>query len=135
MKPNINHRKPAIIRWIALLAGSELSIVFIGAGIFTGGSFMSGVVGDSATPGTIDGEWIMDLVGILMMFLIPLSVLLAWFRIRTGAFLLTLFAFIHIIVGYTPEFLWLQLAILPVGPLLLYYVSYKKRYEAHNQPG
>jgi len=122
--------KPAIIRWIALLAGSGLSIVFIGAGIFVGGSFMSGVAGDSATSGTIDGEWIMDLIGILCMFLIPLSVLLAWFRIRTGAYLLTFFAALHIILSFAPEIAWMQVAILPVGPLLIYYVSYKKRFEA-----
>jgi len=100
--------KPDIIRWIALLAGSGLSIAFIGAGIFAGGSFMSGVVGDGATSGTIDGEWIVELIGILTMFLIPLSVLLAWFRIRTGAFLLTLFAAVHIILAFTPEIAWLQ---------------------------
>ena len=127
--------KPAIIRWIALLAGTGLSIPFIGAALFAGGSFMSGIVGDSpgATPGMVDGEWIMDLVGILTMFLIPLSVLLAWFRIRTGAYLLILFAAIHIILFFEPEIAWLQIAILPVGPLLLYYVSYKKRFEANEQ--
>ena len=124
--------RPGIIRWIALLTGSGLSIAFVGAGIFVGGSFMSGIVGDApgATPGMVDGEWIMQLVGILTMFLIPLSVLLAWFRIRTGAYLLTFFAAIHIILMYEPEIAWMQIAILPVGPLLLYYVSCKKRFEA-----
>jgi len=113
--------KPGIIRWIALLLGTGLSIPFIGAGIFVGGSFMSGVVGDApgATPGMVDFEWIMDLIGIITMFLIPLSVLLAWFRIRTGAYLLTLFAAIHIIACFEPEIAWMQIAILPIGPLLI----------------
>ena len=127
--------KPATIRWIALLLGTGLSIPFIGAGIFVGGSFMSGVVGDTpgATPGMVDFEWIMDLIGILTMFLIPMSVLLAWFRIRTGAYLLTFFAAIHIILMYEPEIAWMQIAILPVGPLLMYYVSYNKRYQEKNK--
>ena len=127
--------RSAIIRWIALLAGSGLSVAFVGAGIFVGGSFMSGVVGDAPgpTPGMVDFEWIWQLIGILTMFLIPLSVLLAWFRIRTGAYLLTLFAAIHIIAYFEPEIAWMQIAILPVGPLLIYYVSYKKRFEKKEQ--
>ena len=126
--------KPAIIRWIALLIGTGLSIPFIGAAIFVGGSFLSGVTGDArgATSGVVDFEWFMDLFGIITMFLIPLSVLLAWFRIRTGAFLLTFFAAIHVILFFSPEMAWLQIAILPVGPLLMYYVSYNKRYHAKN---
>jgi len=127
--------KPGIIRWIALIAGSGLSVAFVGAGIFVGGSFMSGIVGDApgATPGMVDFEWIMELICVLTMFLIPLSVLLAWFRIRTGAYLLTLFAAIHIIACFAPEIAWMQIAILPVGPLLIYYVSYKKRFEKKEQ--
>ena len=97
--------KPGIIRWIALIAGSGLSIPFVFAAIFVADSFISGITGDApgATPGIekVDFEWIMELICVLTMFLIPLSVLLAWFRIRTGAYLLTLFAAIHII-GLTP---------------------------------
>jgi len=126
--------KPSIIRWIALIAGSGLSIPIVFTAIFVAGSFLSGIVGDApgATPGMVDGEWIMQLVGILTMFLIPLSVFLAWFRIRTGANLLTFFAAIHIILMFEPEIAWMQIAILPVGPLLLYYVSYKKRFDTRN---
>ena len=126
--------KPANIRWIALIAGSGLSIPIVFTAIFVAGSFLSGIVGDApgASPGIekVDLAWIGELIGILTMFLIPLSVLLAWFRIRTGAYLLTFFAAIHIILMYEPEIAWMQIAILPVGPLLLYYVSYKKQFEA-----
>jgi len=126
---------PGIIRWIALLAGTGLSVAFVLAGLFVAGSFLGGITGDApgATPGIekVDSEFIRDLVCVLTMFLIPLSSVLAWFRIRTGAFLLTLFAFVHIIVCFEPEMLWMQIAILPVGPLMLFYVSYKKRYDSN----
>jgi hypothetical protein len=125
--------KPGIIRWIALIAGSGLSIAFVFAAIFVAGSFIGGVTGDApgATPGIekVDSKWITELICVLTMFLIPLSVVLAWFRIRTGAYLLTLFAAIHIIACFEPEIAWMQIAILPIGPLLMYYVSYKKRFE------
>ena len=128
---------PKVIRWIALILGSGLSIPMIFAALFVFGSFMSGIIGDApgATPGVekVDLEFIRNIIVILTMFLIPLSVLLAWFRVRTGAYLLTLFAFIHIILFYEPEMAWLQIAILPVGPLLLYYLYYKRKYEAQSK--
>ena len=126
--------KPSIIRLIILIAGSGLSIPIVLFGLFASGSFMSGIIGDApgSTPGIeyVDLEWIMELIWILMMFLIPLSVLLAWFKTKTGANLLTIFATIWIIVFYVflnhPEFAWMHIAILPIGPLLRYYVYYNK---------
>ena len=95
---------------------------------------MSGIVGDApgSTPGIeyVDLKWIMELIWILLMFLIPLSVLFAWFRTKTGANLLTIFASIWIIVFYGflnhAEFAWMHIAILPIGPLLRYSVYYNK---------
>jgi len=45
--------KPGIIRWIALIAGSGLSIAFVFAAISFTGSFISEITGDApgATPG------------------------------------------------------------------------------------
>ena len=120
-----------IIRWAALLIGSGLSVPFVGMGIFAAGSFMSGIVGDSALatdgPLVIDLEWIMELIGILTAFLIPMAVVLAWFRNKTGGYLITVFAILHIMVSYEPEVAWMQIAVLPVGPLLLLYVYYNNR--------
>lgn len=118
--------KPTFIRWIALIAGSGLSIPIFLAALFVFGSFMSGITGDApfADPGIekVDLEFIGEIAWILTMFLIPLSVLLAWFRTKTGAYLLTVFAAIQIILFYEPEIAWMQIAILPIGPLLLVYV-------------
>lgn len=126
--------RPGIIRWIALIAGSGLGIAFVFTAIFFAGSFIGGITGDApgATPGIekADSGWFNELICVLTMFLIALSVLLAWFRIRTGAYLITLFAAIHIIACFEPAIVWMQIAILPIGPILLYYVSYKKRFEA-----
>ena len=122
------------IRWIALLAGSILGVIFIGLGVFAAGSFISGITGDApgATPGIekVDLEWIREFIWILTMFLIPLSVLLAWFRNKTGGYLITIFAVLHIVSVYEANiglYHWAQILILPVGPLLLLYVYFNKR--------
>lgn len=117
--------KLKIILWSALATGSVLGVFIAGAAIFAGAYFLDGVTNE--TQRVIDMELIEEALGLLAAFLIVVAVVIAWFNHRLGGILIFAFSILHILFGYEPEIAWLQIAILPVGPLLLLYVYYNKR--------
>ncbi len=117
--------KLKIILWSALVTGSVLGVFIAGAAIFAGAYFLDGVTNE--TQRVIDMELIEEALGLLAAFLIVVAVVIAWFNHRLGGILIFAFSILHILFGYEPEIAWLQIAILPVGPLLLLYVYYNKR--------
>jgi cell division protein FtsW (lipid II flippase) len=115
---------PNIIRWIALLFGTVLVVFIAGGVIFGGAYYIEGLRNGVESIKEPDA----DFYSLLISILIIISVIIAWFKKRLGAFLITVFAVASIILFYEPEVIWLQIAILPVGPILLIADFYYRRY-------
>ena len=117
--------KITIIRWIGLIAGSILSVFIAGAILFAGAYFIEGI--SDGIQGPII-ETIVEFLGLLSAVLIIVAVVIAWFNSRLGGFLITILAMIQIIAFYEPEISWMQISMLLVGLILLFYVYYNRRF-------
>ena len=115
--------KLKIIRWIGLIAGSVLSIFIAGAIIFVGANFIGGISDGIQEP--IIGI-VVDFIDLLTAFLLIVGVVIAWFNTKVGSILITSMAMVHVIAFYETEVAWLQISILFVGLILLFYVYYNR---------
>ncbi len=116
--------KRNIFSLLILIVASILSIFVIGVILFGGGSLIGGINDGSLNP--ID-EIIKDFFPLLVLILYVVSVVIAWFKQNVGSILITIFALAQFALINEAELLWLQLSLLPVGPLLFFFGSHKKR--------
>ena len=114
--------KLKVIRWTALLVETGLSFFILSGVIFAGAYYIEGLRNGVESVKEPDA----DFFSLLTAILIIVSVIIAWFKIRLGGFLLTIFSLASIIFFYETEVAWMQIAILPIGPLLLFYVYYNR---------
>lgn len=117
--------KNRILHWFTLIAGTILSVFFTFALLFAGASFIGGLTDGSGV--AIDMEWLFELLGLLTIIMIILSMILAWFKSRSGGLLLSIFAVLHILLAYNTEIAWMQISILFIGPLLIFSSSRKEK--------
>jgi hypothetical protein len=115
--------KLKIIRWIGLIAGSVISVFIAGAILFAGAYFIGGI--SDGIQGPII-ETVVEFLGLLSAILIIVGVVIAWFNTRLGGLLITAMAMIQIIASREPEVIWMQISMLFVGLILLYYVYYNR---------
>jgi len=113
------------LKWLVLVAASVLAVFFTFAVIFLGAHFIEGLTNDTKV--IVNWTWILELLGLLTAAMIIIAVIISWFKLRLGALLLTIFSILHIIIAFEPEIAWMQIFILPLGPLLfLRSISEKK---------
>ena len=112
-----------IIRWIALIAGTVISVFIADAILFSFGYFYEGI--RNGIQGPII-ETVMGFLELLIPLLMIIGVIIAWNNTKKGGLMITVFAFLDLIVFFEPEICWMQFSMLFIGIVLLFYV-YKNR--------